>query len=183
MPEWPEIVIGAKRWKLAIQVAVIALGGLFTGEVLEWSGFLSSLAIGKLGAAAGVPLVAAGIGGIAIVVGIVVVRDSWNHRIVLGRNGLSVTDSLGRYVVPYGDITSVKGVPLGGAVVGFRDLESWLATAEGNHDIRRRTAARISSDHGGHVWFYDKQVSLGAGAFIELVRERTKENDATGDRP
>ena len=67
--------------------------------------------------------------------------------------------------------------------MGFRDLESWLATAEGNHDIRRRTAARISSDHGGHVWFYDKQVSLGAGAFIELVRERTKENDATGDRP
>ena len=62
MPEWPELVIGAKRWKLATQVAVIALGGLFTGEVLEWSGFLSSSAIGKLGAAGGVPLVAAGIG-------------------------------------------------------------------------------------------------------------------------
>jgi hypothetical protein len=62
MPEWPEIVIGAKRWKVATQMAVIALGGLFTGEVPEWSGFLSSSAIGKLGTAAGVPLVAAGIG-------------------------------------------------------------------------------------------------------------------------
>ena len=76
MPGWPEIVIGAKRWKRAIQVAVIALGGLFTGEMLEWSGFLSSSAIGKLGAAGGVPLVAAGIGGIAIVVGIVVVAQT-----------------------------------------------------------------------------------------------------------
>jgi hypothetical protein len=180
MPEWPEIVIGTKRWKLA---AVIALGGLVAGEMLELSGLLSSSAIGKLAAAAGVPLVAAGIGGIAIVVGIVVVRDSWNHRIVLGRYGLSVTDRLGRYVVPYGDITSVKGVPLGGAVVRFRDLESWLATAEGSHDIRRCTAARISSDYGGHIWFYDKQLALGAGAFIDLLRERTNENDATGDRP
>jgi hypothetical protein len=71
------------------------------------SGLLSGSATGKLGAAAGVPLVAAGVGGIALVVGIVVVRDSWNHRIVLGRDGLSVTDGLGRYVVPYRSITSV----------------------------------------------------------------------------
>ena len=53
MPEWPEIVIGAKRWKLAVQVAVIALGGLVTGEMLELSGFLSGSAIGKLRHAAG----------------------------------------------------------------------------------------------------------------------------------
>jgi len=53
MPEWPEIVIGAKRWKLAVQVAVIALGGLVAGEMLELSGFLSGSAIGKLAAAAG----------------------------------------------------------------------------------------------------------------------------------
>ncbi len=104
------------------------------------SGLLSGSATGKLGAAAGVPLVAAGVGGIALVVGIVVVRDSWNHRIVLGRDGLSVTDGLGRYVIPYRSITSVKVVPLGGAVVEFSDLESWLATAEGSRDIRRRTA-------------------------------------------
>jgi hypothetical protein len=62
MPGWPEIVIGAKRWKRAIQVAVIAPGGLFAGEMLELPGLLSGSAIGTLGAAAGVPLVAAGIG-------------------------------------------------------------------------------------------------------------------------
>jgi hypothetical protein len=38
MPEWPEIVIGAKRWKLAIPVAVFALGGLFTGGMLDATG-------------------------------------------------------------------------------------------------------------------------------------------------
>jgi hypothetical protein len=56
MREWPEIVIAAKRWKLAVQVAVIVLCGLVAGGVLEFSGLLSSSAIGKLGAATGVPL-------------------------------------------------------------------------------------------------------------------------------
>jgi len=175
MGEWPEIVITAKRWKLAVQVTVIALCGLLVGGMLEFSGLLSSSAIGKLGAAMGVPLVLVGLGGIAIAIGIVVIRDSWNHRIVLGRNGVRVTDGLGRYVVPYSNITSVKGVPLGGAVVQFRDLESWLATTEGSQDIRRRTAATISSQYGGHVWFYDKHLSVGATAFVDLLRERTQE--------
>jgi len=174
MGEWPEIVITAKRWKLAVQVTVIALCGLLVGGMLEFSGLLSRSAIGKLGATTGVPLVVVSLGAIAIAIGIVVVRDSWNHRIVLGRTGIRVTDGLGRYVVPYRNITSVKGVPLGGAVVEFRDVESWLATAEGSQDIRRRTAALITSQYGGHVWFYDKHLSVGASAFIALLRERTK---------
>jgi hypothetical protein len=180
MREWPEIVIAAKRWKLAVQVVAIVLCGLVAGGMLEFSGLLSSSAIGKLGAATGVPLVLGGLGAIAIAVGIMVVRDSWNHHIVLGRNAVRVTDGLGRYVVPYGNITSVKGVPLGGAVVEFRDLESWLATAEGSQDIRRRTAALISSQYGGHVLFYDKHLSLGASAFIALLRERTKASEGAG---
>jgi hypothetical protein len=125
-----------------------------------------------MGVATGLPIVALAFSGIAVAISFLLVRDSWNRTIILGSEGITVRDDLGYYTLPYANIREVKSVPMGGVVVAVRDPELWLASASGDIDIRRRTAAVISEKYGGHVWFYDKHLSTGGPAFIELLRHR-----------
>jgi hypothetical protein len=167
-----DVVIRSKRSTLALQAVAITTVGVALGAALQAAGILSSSPLGKLGVTTGLPIVALVVAGVAATIAVVVVRDSWNGSITLGRSGLSVRDSLGHYDLPYANILDVKAVPLGGAVIAIRDPELWLSSAGGDTGIRRRTAAVISAKYGGHVWFYEKHLSTGAPAFIELVGRR-----------
>jgi hypothetical protein len=167
-----DVVIGARRSKLVAQALGVIAGGVLAGGTVESTGVLARSPLGKLGAVTGTPIVAFAISGVALVLAIVLVRDSWSRRIVVGAGSLSVRDNLGQYALPYANIHEVKPVPLGGVIVVLRDLDLWLASASGNREIRRRTAEFISETYGGHVCFYAKHLSIGAPAFIALLRDR-----------
>jgi hypothetical protein len=177
-----DVVIRSNRRRLALQAGLILAIGIGLGATLQAAGILSTSPLGKLGSRTGLPMVGLAVAGMAATVAVVVVRDAWNGSITLGRSGLSVRDGLGRYDLPYGNILDVKAVPLGGAVIAIRDLEAWLRSAGGDTGPRRRTAAVISAQYGGHVWFYEKHLSVGTQAFVQMVEHRLKAN-RNGDQP
>ena len=175
-------MVRSRRNTLALQAALVTACGVSLGAVLQSMGILSTSPLGKIGAATGLPIVGLIVSGLAGALSFLIVRDSWNRTIVVGSEDISVRDDLGHYTLPYADIRDVKSVPLGGVVVAIRDPELWLASASGHGDIRRRRTAVITEKYGGHVWFYDKHLSTGGPAFVDLVRDRMNARAGSPER-
>jgi hypothetical protein len=172
------VVIGSNRGRLlAYAVGATALG-IVAGFFLEGWGFLSTSPLGELAAATGLPVVAIAVAGSAAVVAVVMLKDDWNRTIVIEATAMRVRDNLGQYTLPYSNIHSVTAGPAGGVVLSLRDPELWLASTSGSRGVRERTAALISRQYGGHVWFSARHLSIGVPRFIGLVQEKIADHVA-----
>jgi hypothetical protein len=167
-----ERVIPSRRGQLLIQSIAIAVSAVGLGFAAESWRVLRSSPLGEVGESLGLPVIAIVVVAVGIWLAITLVRDSWEHRVVLGAESLTIDDSLGSYTVPYGNIDKVQSVPLGGVVIGFRDREQWLAQTRDAAKMRRQSSDVLRGTYGADVLISKKQLALDAEEFIALLRER-----------
>jgi hypothetical protein len=176
----PRIVIRSRRGLLLVQAAAVALLGSLAGVGLQSWSVLSTSGLGRLGHTLGLPLVAIVVAGLSTLLAIVWARDSWQHRIVLEPNQMTVRDAAGQYVLAYGDIAQIRQVPLRGVAVTLRDPSAWLARLADKRAPRERAATVLRRAYDADILIKDRELDVGASAFLELVKARMGQGASGG---
>jgi len=168
------VTIGPDRGALLRSALVTIVVPAAIGLLLQRAGILENSPLGALGRTTGLPMVAlAGIA-LGVLIAVVLLKDGWKHRVVLGERDLVIRNELGTSRVSYENIAAAREVP-SGAGITLKDPAAWMETFEGSASGRRKMAqlsALTTRAWGCEVAIAHKFLAVGPGQFVEQVRAR-----------
>lgn len=172
MTDQPTVILGNRKRPLFQAISAVAISALI-GWLLQLWDAVGTSPLGHVDSQLPIPLVFCTMVAIGIVIALLLVKDSWNHRIELNEQDMVVKDGLGTISILYSEIVEVKAIPWHGVGIAVMDSEQWLSRQCDAPPRQRQISGFLQSTRGVDIVLLNKNLETGTDRFVEILQERT----------